>query len=135
VAVNLRGPFRFSALVGPRMAAASGGAIVNISSTGSVHPRPEYLPYAAAKAGLNALTAGFAHAFGPTVRVNTVMAGPFRTDITATWNMAAFERRARGMALRRIGEPHEIVGAVLYLAGPDASYTTGAVLTVNGEEP
>ena len=94
VDVNLKGVFRLSALVGSRMVSGIGGSIVNVSSVGSIRPRGDILPYAAAKAGVNALTVGFAHAFGPTVRVNCIMAGPFLTDITKAWDMEAFERGA-----------------------------------------
>ena len=65
VNLNLKGPFRLSALVGERMVADGGGSIINVSSSGSLRPRPEQLPYSAAKAGLNALTEGLALAFGP----------------------------------------------------------------------
>ena len=133
--VNLKGPFRLTALVGTRMAAAGRGSIINISSAAAVHPRPAVLPYAAAKAALNALTVGFAHAFGPTVRCNAIMAGTFLTDISKAWDMDAFVRRAQGFALRRGGEPEEIVGTALYLASDASSYTTGAVLTVDGGQP
>ncbi len=85
--LNLKGPFRLSVLVGERMVADGGGRIVNISSSGSIRPDPTMLPYAAAKAGLNTLTEGLAKAFGPTVRVNTLMAGPFLTDISKAWNV------------------------------------------------
>ena len=101
--VNLKGPFRLTALVGTRMAAGDGGSIINISSIGAVRPRPAILPYAAAKAGLNALTVGFAHTFGPTVRVNAIMAGTFLTDVSKAWDMEAFDKRAealRGQARR-----------------------------------
>jgi NAD(P)-dependent dehydrogenase (short-subunit alcohol dehydrogenase family) len=136
VDLNLKGPFRLSALAGPRMEAAGGGSIINISSTGSIRPAPFMLPYDAAKAGLNALTVGFAHAFGPTVRVNCIMAGPFLTDVTASWDMDAFEAEAgRRHALGRIGQPDEVVGAALYLASDASSYTTGAVLRVDGGIP
>ena len=77
LAVNLKGPFRLMALVGERMMAGDGGSIVNITSIGGVRPTHDILPYAAAKAGLNALTLGFADALGPKVRVNAVMPGPF----------------------------------------------------------
>ncbi len=133
--VNLKGPFRLTALVGTRMAAAGRGSIINISSAAAVHPRPAVLPYAAAKAALNALTVGFAHAFGPAVRCNAIMAGTFLTDISKAWDMEAFARRAQGFALRRGGEPEEIVGTALYLASDASSYTTGAVLTVDGGQP
>jgi NAD(P)-dependent dehydrogenase (short-subunit alcohol dehydrogenase family) len=135
VGVNLKGPFRLMAAVGERMAAGAGGSIINISSAGAVHPRPGILPYAAAKAGLNALTAGFAHALGPKVRVNAIMAGTFLTDVSKAWDPDAFATRARTFALERGGEPDEIVGAALYLASDLSSYTTGSVLTVDGGQP
>ncbi len=136
VDLNLKGPFRLSALVGTRMAEASGGSIINISSTGSIRSAPFMLPYDAAKAGLNALTVGFAHAFGPSVRVNSIMAGPFLTDVTASWDMDLFEKEAQARhALGRAGQPDEIVGAALYFASDASSYTTGAILRVDGGIP
>lgn len=130
--VNLKGPFRLTSLVGPRMAEAGGGSIINISSIGGVRPTHDILPYAAAKAGLNALTIGFADAFGPIVRVNAIMPGPFRTDISKHWNQEAFAERARTFPLRRAGEPDELTAAVLYFATSASSFTTGAVLAVDG---
>jgi NAD(P)-dependent dehydrogenase (short-subunit alcohol dehydrogenase family) len=137
VDLNLKGPFRLTALVGSRMEASpDGGSIINVSSTGSIRPAPSMLPYDAAKAGVNALTVGFAHAFGPTVRVNCIMAGPFLTDISAAWDIPAFERAAKARhALGRGGQPEEIVGAALYFASAASSYTTGAVLRVDGGIP
>jgi NAD(P)-dependent dehydrogenase (short-subunit alcohol dehydrogenase family) len=132
IAVNMKGPFRLMADAGRRMVDAGGGAIVNISSFSAVNPKPFNLPYAAAKAGLNALTIGFARAFGPTVRVNCIMAGAFRTDVVRSWDMDAYAARSASLPLGRIGEPKEIVGAVLYFASPASSYTTGALLEVTG---
>jgi NAD(P)-dependent dehydrogenase (short-subunit alcohol dehydrogenase family) len=132
LAVNLKGAFRLSALVGERMQRDGGGSIVNISSAGSLYPRGDIIPYAAAKAGLNAMTEAFAHAYGPSVRVNVVVAGPFLTDIAKAWNgdaLAALEQR---LAMKRAGRPEEIVGAVLYLASDASSFTSGAVLRVDG---
>ena len=135
--LNLKGPFRLSALVGSKMAEGGrGGSIINISSTGSIRPAPFMLPYDAAKAGLNAMTVGFAHAFGPSVRVNCIMAGPFLTDIAKAWDMPAFERAAQARhALGRGGQPEEIVGAAVYFASEASSYTTGAILRVDGGIP
>jgi NAD(P)-dependent dehydrogenase (short-subunit alcohol dehydrogenase family) len=130
--VNLKGPFRLTSLVGARMCAGNGGSIVNISSIGGVRPTHDILPYAAAKAGLNALTIGFADAFGPKVRVNAIMPGPFRTDISRHWNADAFSERAKTFPLRRAGEPDELASAVLYFASDASSFTTGAVLAVDG---
>jgi len=132
LAVNLKGPFRLTALVGARMAAGDGGSIVNISSIGSVRPTHDILPYAAAKAGLNALTVGFADALGPKVRVNAVMPGPFLTDISRDWDQEAFAERARTFPLRRAGIPEELASAILYFASDASSFTTGSVLAVDG---
>ena len=130
--VNLKGPFRLAALVGTRMAAGEGGSIINISSAAAVHPKPHTLPYAAAKAGLNALTIGLAHTFGPTVRCNAIMAGTFLTDVSKSWDEEAFAKRSRTFALGRGGQPEEIVGTALYLASDASSYTTGSIITVDG---
>jgi NAD(P)-dependent dehydrogenase (short-subunit alcohol dehydrogenase family) len=130
--VNLKGPFRLAALVGTRMAAGDGGSIINISSAGAVHPRPDILPYAAAKAGLNALTVGLAHTWGPKVRCNAIMAGTFLTDVSRSWDNDAFQARAQTFALRRGGQPQEIVGTAIYLASAASSYTTGTIVTVDG---
>jgi NAD(P)-dependent dehydrogenase (short-subunit alcohol dehydrogenase family) len=133
VAVNLKGPFRLTAVIGSRMAAGTGGSIINVSSVAAKQPGPRELPYAAAKAGLNALTQGFARAFGPTVRVNAIQAGPFLTDISKAWDLEAFAERARtSIALGRAGEPHEVIGAALYLASAASSFCTGAVLQLDG---
>jgi NAD(P)-dependent dehydrogenase (short-subunit alcohol dehydrogenase family) len=131
-AVNLKGPFRLTALIGTRMAAGRGGSIINVSSAAALRPRPDVVPYAAAKAGVNAVTVAFAHAFGPSVRVNCIVPGMFFTDVSEQWDMDAFEREAQSFALRRGGQPHEIVGAVLYLASDASSYTTGALINVDG---
>lgn len=132
VSINLKGPFRLSVLVGTRMAAHGGGAIVNISSTAAINPDPGSLPYAAAKAGVEAMTVGLARAFAPTVRVNTIRPGAFATDVSEHWTDEVRAHLSAGAALGRIGEPAEIVGAALYLASDAASFTTGATLAVDG---
>jgi NAD(P)-dependent dehydrogenase (short-subunit alcohol dehydrogenase family) len=136
--VNLKGPFRLSALVGTRMAGpdhggSDGGSIIFVSSIASHRPSPDELVYGAAKAGINNLTAGLARTLGPKVRVNCIAPGPFLTDISKAWDLDAFNRSAaQSFALGRGGEPHEIVGTALYLAGDASSYTTGAVIDVDG---
>jgi NAD(P)-dependent dehydrogenase (short-subunit alcohol dehydrogenase family) len=133
IGVNLKGPFRLSVLMGERMAASDGGSIINISSIAAVRPLGNELVYAAAKAGINVLTSGLAQAFAPKVRCNVIMPGPFRTDISKSWDMGEFEQMAaNSIPLARVGEPHEIVGAALYLASAASSYTTGAIITVDG---
>ncbi|MBV9802033.1 MAG: SDR family oxidoreductase [Solirubrobacterales bacterium] len=132
IAVNLKGPFRLAALVGERMLAGRGGSIVNVSSIGAVRPTRDIIPYAAAKAGMNAMTVALADALGPRVRVNALMPGPFLTSIARQWDMNRFAERARTFPLRRAGLAEEIVGAAIYLASDASSYTTGTVLTVDG---
>ena len=133
IGVNLKGPYRLSALVGERMAAGDGGAIVNVSSNAAVQATPGSEPYGAAKAGINSLTLSLARAFAPKVRVNCIQAGPFLTDISKAWDMEAFERNAkRDIALGRGGQPDEIIGTALYLASAAGSFTTGAIIPVDG---
>jgi len=132
-AVNLKGAFRLCANVGQRMVDGEGGVIINVSSTAAIRPRKDIIPYAAAKAGLNSMTEAFANAYGPKVRVNAIMPGPFLTDISNAWDMAAFEARAAtSIAMKRGGRPDEIVGAALYLASDHASFTSGAILKIDG---
>ena len=131
--VNLKGPFRLCAYVGEKMIADGGGSIINVSSIAAIRPRKDIIPYAAAKSGLNAMTEGLANAMGPKVRVNCIMPGPFLTDISKSWDMEKFEERAKDrIALQRGGEADEIVGAALYLASDHASYTTGAIIRIDG---
>lgn len=133
LAVNFVGPFRLAVLVGSRMAKDGGGSIINVSSIGSVRARPTQLPYAGAKAALNAMTVGLAQEFGPRVRVNALVPGPFLTDVSKHWDMAAFDAEtAPQIPLRRAGEPDEIVGAAVYLASDASAYTTGAAIKVDG---
>jgi NAD(P)-dependent dehydrogenase (short-subunit alcohol dehydrogenase family) len=134
--LNLKGPFRLSVLVGERMVAAGRGSIVNVSTVGSVRPNPTIIPYAAAKAGQNVMTQALAAALGPAVRVNTLMPGPFLTEVTLHWGDAAqVAQTMRPHALQRAGQPVEVVGAALYLISDAASFTTGATLRVDGGIP
>ena len=133
MAVNLKGPYRLASVIGARMAEGDGGSIINVSSIAAVQPSPIEIPYATAKAGLNNLTLGLAGVFGPKVRVNTIMPGPFLTDIADAWDMDAFNKAAeQNIWLGRGGEPHEVVGAALYFASDASSFCTGATLRLDG---
>jgi len=131
--LNFKGPFRLSALVGSRMAQGEGGSIINVSSYGSLRPRPEYAPYAGAKSALNALTTAHAIEFAPKVRVNGILPGSFRTDVAKHW--PADKESQTDAVLRRFGEPDEIISTVLYLASPASSFTTGTLIRVDGGRP
>ncbi|MET0147042.1 MAG: SDR family oxidoreductase [Ilumatobacteraceae bacterium] len=135
--VNLKGPYRLLAYAGTRMVeSGNGGSIITVSSGGAIRPAPNIVPYAAAKAGLNAMTVGFSRTFGPTVRVNCIMPGPFYTDISKAWDIPTVkERQKEQYSLERAGEPEEIIGAALYFASDASSFTTGAILAVDGGMP
>jgi NAD(P)-dependent dehydrogenase (short-subunit alcohol dehydrogenase family) len=136
IAVNLSGPFRLSALFGAQMHEGGGGSIINISSGASLQATAGTLPYGAAKAGLQALTSGFADAYGPNVRVNTIVCGRFLTDVSKAWDLDALAADLhRFQPLQRAAEPQEIVGTALYLASSASSFTTGAMIRVDGGSP
>ena len=107
--LNFKGPFRLASQVAKRMADGDGGVIINISSSGALVPLPAVVPYSGAKAALNAMTVSFAHEYGPKVRVNTISAGPFLTDIAKAWPEEAREavqQRARPPRPSRGGGHH-----------------------------
>lgn len=128
--LNFKGPFRLASQVAHRMAQGAGGCIINVSSTASLRAIPGVVPYAGAKAAVNAMTVSLAAEYAPKVRVNALIPGPFLTDIAQAWTEEA--RREQPVALGRPGEPHEIVTAALMLASPASSYTTGALVQVDG---
>lgn len=133
VDVNLVG-----ALLCARRAAqdlTEGGAIVNVSSAAATLGSPnEYVHYAAAKAGVDALTTGLAKELGPRgIRVNCVAPGTVRTDIhTVSGTPDRPDRMAKVIPLGRAGEPDDIAAAIAWLLGPEAAFTSGAVLRVAG---
>jgi NAD(P)-dependent dehydrogenase (short-subunit alcohol dehydrogenase family) len=130
VGVNLKGPYRLAVLAGTHMAANDGGSIINIGTAGSLVASVNELPYACAKAGLNALTIGLAEAFSPKVRVNAILPGAFRTDVTKAWGEEALS--GSYVPLGRLGEPDEIGALAVHLASAASSYTTGAIIRVDG---
>jgi NAD(P)-dependent dehydrogenase (short-subunit alcohol dehydrogenase family) len=130
LAVNLKGPFRLAVRAATHMAAGDGGSIVNIGTAGSLVASTNELPYACAKAGLNALTVGLAEAYAPSVRVNAILPGPFRTDVTKAWPAEALE--GGFVPLKRLGDPAEVAPLAVHLASAASSYTTGAIVRVDG---
>jgi hypothetical protein len=129
VAVNLKGPFRLAALAATHMAGHDGGSIINIGTAGSLMASVNELPYACAKAGLNALTVGLAEAYAPKVRVNAILPGPFRTDASKAWEGAD---PASFVPLGRLGDPGEVAPLAVHLASAASSFTTGAIIRVDG---
>ena len=157
VGLNMKGPFRLCALFGAHACERAsleqgwgegegegegkgGGerrktlcSIINVSTVGTQKPTARETVYAAAKYGVEYLTAAFANAYGPHVRCNCIRPGSFLTDISKAWDMKTMRRIwAANVPAARGGLPEEIAGAALYLASDASSYTTGAVLTVDG---
>ena len=131
-AVNARGPFRLATLFGTRMAEGDGGSIINVTTAGTLRPDTADLPYAMAKAGLNALTLGLAGAWAPKVRANLVMPGAFDTDISKAWGPEGQAAAASMNPMKRIGVPDDMVGLCVFLASDAASYINGAQILVDG---
>lgn len=131
-AVNAKGPFRLSVRLAERMAAAHGGSIINVSTAGSLRPLANDLPYAMAKAGLNALTLGLAGAFAPKVRTNLILPGAFDTTITDAWSPELKAAAAASNPMGRIGEAEDLVGACVFLASDASAYVNGSQLLVDG---
>ena len=133
IAVNLKGPLRLTALAAEQM--PRGGCVINISSKASTHPSPFTVVYAAAKAGLNALTKAAAQEYGARgIRVNAIVCGMFHTD---SFHASVPTPEARTGAeklvtLGRIADADEIVGTALYLATDASSYLTGQCITLDG---
>ena len=133
VAVNLKGPLRLTALAAEHM--GPGASVINVSSKASLHPNPFTVVYAAAKAGLNALTMAAAQEFGGRgIRVNAIVCGTFHTDSFHKSAPTAEMRAdmAGRVALGRIASPEEIVGTALYLASEASSYLTGQLIVLDG---
>ena len=133
IAVNLKGPLRLMALSAQHM--PPGGSVVNISSKASIYPSPFTVVYAAAKAGLNALTKAAAQEFGPRgIRVNSIVCGTFHTDSlhASLPSEEAQAQMASKVALGRIASAREIVGTALYLASDASSYLTGELIMLDG---
>ena len=108
------------------------GSVVVTSSVHALIGVPGNPGYAAAKGGLTALTRQLAAEYGPAVRVNAVLPGPI---LTRAWDEISEEDRQRSIeqtAAKRFGTPAEVAAAIAFLASADASYITGASLTVDG---
>ena len=133
--VNLRGPYLLSRRVGVKMMAGDGGSIVNISSVAGLEAASGQGIYSVTKAGLIMLTKVMAREMGASgVRVNCICPGVIRTQLSrALWDD---EKTAKAWisrkALGRVGEVDELVGAAIYFASEASSFTTGAVLQVDG---
>ena len=133
--VNLKGVFNLTRHIGPHMEANGYGNIVNISSVVGEFGNIGQANYSATKAGVIGLTKTWAKEFarkGANVRVNCIAPGYTMTDILKTVPQDLLDKFAKMTMLGRLGQPHEIANAALFLVSDESSYVTGHVLDVNG---
>jgi NAD(P)-dependent dehydrogenase (short-subunit alcohol dehydrogenase family) len=135
VDVNIRGYFFMSAAGAKLMAKNGGGSIVNVASVNGVTPGAQQGIYSITKAAVISMTKAFARECAPQkVRVNALLPGATDTKFASALfhNPVILEQALARIPMKRVAEPGEMAGAVLYLASDAASYTTGAALNVDG---
>jgi len=110
----------------------SGGGIVNIASIGGLKPAPNLGMYGTSKAALIHVTEELALELGPDIRVNAVAPGPTDTEATRIQAGDAAKELVKSLALKRLGQPEDMLGAVKFLLSDDAAWVTGQVLAVDG---
>lgn len=135
VDVNIRGYFFMCALGAKLMAKNGGGSIINVASVNGAIPAAMQGIYSITKAAVLSMTRAFAKECAPQgVRVNAILPGATDTKFAAALvqNPAILKMALQHIPMNRVAQPEEIVGAILYLASPAASYTTGAEINVDG---
>ncbi|WAH36495.1 glucose 1-dehydrogenase [Alicyclobacillus dauci] len=136
IGVNLRGPFLMAKYCAPYLRQADPGNIINIASTRALMSEAHTEPYSASKGGIVALTHALAVSLGPDVRVNAVSPGWIEvSDWKKSSRRAIPEHRPEDLAqhpVGRVGTPHDIAQACVYLASLEASFITGQNLVIDG---
>jgi len=144
LAVHVTAPYLVAEEAVPRLLERGGGAIVNVSSVAGLVAGPGGPAYGTSKAAVIALTRSLAVRYGPQrIRVNALCPGWVRTPMSeremdglaaarGIGREDAFRLVSADLPLRRVAEPEEIAAACLFLASPEASFVTGAVLVVDG---
>lgn len=130
VNLNFKGPFRLASQIAKRMYDGDGGCIINVTSSGSMMPLPQVVPYGSSKAALNAMSRSLAWEYAPKVRVNTLSPGAFRTDIVEAWP----DKGQGPIPIPRghAADPQDIVTAALFLASPASINVTGSIVRCDG---
>lgn len=134
IRLNLTGVFNGIRCAAPILLESGGGSIVSTASISGVRPAAGEAPYAAAKAGVVALTATAALEYAPTIRVNAVSPGWILTGLTSPWKEVPGEeaRAIERTPLKRLGEPDDIAKVVVFLCSDLASFVTGQNIVVDG---
>jgi glucose 1-dehydrogenase len=136
IAVNLTGMFHLGQAAARQMVRqGGGGSIINVTSQLAEVARPERAAYVASKGGGRSLTHAMALDLAPhSIRVNAIAPGPTLTGLTRA-SYADPERRRTTIAqipLGRLGDPQDLVGAILFLASDESRWATGSTVTVDG---
>ena len=135
IAVDLKGVWNLTRLIGPDMRKNGGGSIINISSAIGLFGNVGQVNYAAAKAGVHGMTKTWAKEFalgGANVRVNALAPGWTMTDMMKTVPEDLLAQFRSQTMLGRLAEPEDIANAALFLASDLSGYITGEILSVNG---
>lgn len=136
IAVMLNGAFYCARYAGAVMVQQKSGCMINIASVNGLQAQKGRASYCSAKAGLIMLTKVLASEWGEHgVRVNAVAPGVFMTDLVRegiAQGLASEETYLNRIPMGRMGEMHELIEAVKFLAGEEASFVTGEVLRVDG---
>lgn len=135
IAINLKGVWNLTRVVGPEMQKCQSGSIINISSVVGVFGNIGQANYAAAKAGIIGMTKTWAKEFarkGGNVRVNAIAPGYTMTDMMKTVPAELLEKFCGQTMLGRLAEPIEIANVALFLASDLSSYVTGTVIQADG---
>jgi 3-oxoacyl-[acyl-carrier protein] reductase len=134
LAVNLVGAANATFRAVPHLVAAGGGAVVNVSSRGAFRGEPDNPAYGASKAGLNAFAQSMALALAPVgISVSCVAPGFVQTEMArAVLEGESGEAVRRQSPFGRVAHPEEVASAVLWLASPDARFSSGTIIDVNG---
>ena len=133
IAANLKGCFLCTQLAAKRMIRQRSGRIINISSYSGIHGNAGQMNYAASKAGVVGMTKTAARELGGRgITVNAIAPGMVETDMTAALSGKAREAILAQVPLQRMGRAEEIAAAAAFLAGDEAAYITGQVLSVDG---
>jgi NAD(P)-dependent dehydrogenase (short-subunit alcohol dehydrogenase family) len=132
--VNVKGYVHAIRACVPRMRARGGGAIVNVASVAGLVPHSGLGVYGVSKAAVLMITKTLAAELAPDIRINAIAPGLIQTRFSeGLWSSPEIRDRAlRAIPQRRMGQPDDLVGAVLYLASDASRYTTGAVIVIDG---
>jgi 3-oxoacyl-[acyl-carrier protein] reductase len=130
---NLGGTYNFCRAVAFNMMRARQGRIINISSVAAEHTNPGQTNYAASKGAINAFTRALAVELASRgVTVNAIAPGFIETDMSEAVRNKAGDLIKKMVPMKRLGKPEDIARVAVFLAGPEASYITGQVITVDG---